>query len=151
MRANTLPSQGNWSLSLRDMERDIIPMCRAFGMAVGESVYFVTLHSSFPRIFPLRKKSGDSSWKGIDMIAAPWGALGGGKYKTPEELKEREKENTLRGGMAASERDIQVSAVLAEVAKELGGEPALASGTLISFLYVPRNDALHPFLSYIFT
>jgi len=27
--------QGNWSLALRDMERDIIPMCRAHGMAIA--------------------------------------------------------------------------------------------------------------------
>jgi hypothetical protein len=30
-------SQGNWNLALRDMERDILPMARAFGMAIGTS------------------------------------------------------------------------------------------------------------------
>ncbi|KAF4592533.1 aldo/keto reductase [Ophiocordyceps camponoti-floridani] len=39
--------QGNWSAATRDFEREIMPMCRAEGMAL-----------------------------------APWGALGGGKFKT---------------------------------------------------------------------
>lgn len=28
-------SQGNWNLTMRDMERDIIPMCKANGITIG--------------------------------------------------------------------------------------------------------------------
>ncbi|KAL1406314.1 putative aryl-alcohol dehydrogenase aad14 [Vanrija albida] len=75
--------QGLWSLSARDLERDIIPMARAYGMAI-----------------------------------APWGALGQGKFKTPEELKERAK---LRGNAPPTEHELAVSAALGKVAAEIGG------------------------------
>jgi aryl-alcohol dehydrogenase-like predicted oxidoreductase len=69
--------QGKWSASLRDFERDILPMARDEGMAL-----------------------------------APWGALGGGAFKTAEQRKAQEGR-----AVPASERDIQVSAVLEAVAK----------------------------------
>jgi len=45
--------QGKWSVLLRDLELDIIPMCKAYNMAI-----------------------------------APWGALGGGQFKTEEQRTE---------------------------------------------------------------
>jgi len=30
-----ITSQGRWNLAQRDMERDIVPMCRHNGMAIG--------------------------------------------------------------------------------------------------------------------
>ncbi|RSH95563.1 hypothetical protein EHS25_000655 [Saitozyma podzolica] len=83
--------QGNWNLALRDMERDILPMARAFGMAI-----------------------------------APWGALGGGRFKEPEELKARAKEKTLRAGLEPTENELKVGQALKEVAHEIGGGVALA-------------------------
>lgn len=85
-------SQGNWSLSGRDCERDIIPMCRTYGMAF-----------------------------------APWGVLGGGKYKTPEELKERAR---LRGGNPPSEADIRASEALMKVAAQVGDNASLTGVAL---------------------
>ncbi|GFZ49516.1 oxidoreductase with NAD+ or NADP+ as acceptor [Saitozyma sp. JCM 24511] len=82
--------QGNWSLAKRDMERDIIPMCRAFGMAI-----------------------------------APWGVMGGGKFKDPEEIKARKEAGTLRAD--PTEDDLKVSQALKEVAQEVGGGVHLAS------------------------
>ncbi|GFZ50406.1 oxidoreductase with NAD+ or NADP+ as acceptor [Saitozyma sp. JCM 24511] len=87
--------QGNWSLALRDMERDILPMARAFGMAI-----------------------------------APWGALGGGRFKEPEELKARAKEKTLRAGLEPTENELKVGQALKEVAHEIGGGVALANVAL---------------------
>ncbi|ODN92759.1 aryl-alcohol dehydrogenase [Cryptococcus wingfieldii CBS 7118] len=75
--------QGLWNVSVRDLERDVIPMCRANGMGL-----------------------------------APWGALGRGKFKSPEELQ---KQSTWRGGSPPSERDLKVSKTLQEVAEEVGG------------------------------
>ncbi|WWD20886.1 hypothetical protein CI109_105363 [Kwoniella shandongensis] len=75
--------QGAWNLSMRDMERDIIPMCRAYGMSI-----------------------------------APWGSLGQGKFKTPEELEARA--NSLRGSAPPTERDLKAAQVLKEVADEIG-------------------------------
>ena len=43
--------QGKWSLADRDLERDVIPMCKSEGMGL-----------------------------------APWGVLGGGIFKTDEEI-----------------------------------------------------------------
>ncbi|WVQ77127.1 hypothetical protein IAR50_006810 [Cryptococcus sp. DSM 104548] len=75
--------QGLWNVGVRDLERDIIPMCRANGMGL-----------------------------------APWGALGQGKFKSPDELQNRSK---WRGGAPPSEKDIKISKALHEVAQEIGG------------------------------
>jgi hypothetical protein len=91
------------------MERDIIPMCRSFGMAIGKSTAL--------------------SHIGADATSAPWGVLGAGKFKDPEELKARAKEGTLRGDLEASEREIKVAQALKEVANEIGGGVALANST----------------------
>ncbi|KAL2127098.1 hypothetical protein VTI74DRAFT_11326 [Chaetomium olivicolor] len=71
--------QGLWSAATRDFERDIIPMCRAEGMAL-----------------------------------APWGALGGGKFKT-----EAQRQSDKKEGRASepSPAEIEVSKALEAVAK----------------------------------
>lgn len=53
--------------------------------------------------------------------------LGQGKFKSPEELKERA--DTLRGGMAPTEKQIQMGKVLQEVAEGIGGNVKLANST----------------------
>ncbi|OTB20742.1 hypothetical protein K445DRAFT_313225 [Daldinia sp. EC12] len=68
--------QGRWNAAARDFERDIIPMCRAEGMAL-----------------------------------APWGALGGGKFKTEEQRK-----SDAGRKIQATEDDIKVSRVLEKIA-----------------------------------
>ncbi|KAK1750903.1 Norsolorinic acid reductase [Echria macrotheca] len=72
--------QGLWSASTRDLEREVIPMCRAEGMAI-----------------------------------APWGSLGGGKFKTDEQRAQK-------GGRAAqaTEKDVLVSKALESVATRKG-------------------------------
>jgi len=69
--------QGLWSASVRDFERDVIPMCHAEGMGI-----------------------------------APWGALGGGKFKSSEHRQSKEGRK-----VEANERDIKISEVLESVAK----------------------------------
>jgi len=71
--------QGRWSAAARDFERDIIPMCRAEGMAL-----------------------------------APWGALGGGRFKT-----KAQREASSREGRAveASQTEKDVSDVLEKIAE----------------------------------
>ncbi|KAK8850717.1 hypothetical protein IAR55_004637 [Kwoniella newhampshirensis] len=80
--------QGAWSLAQRDMERDIIPMCRAYGMSI-----------------------------------APWAVMGQGRFKTPEQLKERA--NSMRGSRPPSDGDLKAAQALKEVADELGGDVRL--------------------------
>ncbi|SPO21990.1 probable AAD14 - Putative aryl-alcohol reductase [Ustilago trichophora] len=58
------------------------------------------------------------------MALAPWGALGQGRFKTPEQVAEREKsQGPLRGGGAAlTEKEKNISAVLHQIGtEELGG------------------------------
>ncbi|WVQ86211.1 hypothetical protein IAT38_008379 [Cryptococcus sp. DSM 104549] len=85
--------QGAWNLGMRDMERDIIPMCRANGMSI-----------------------------------APYAVLGQGKFKTPEELKERA--DKLRGNTKPTEAQLKICEALQEVAKEVGEGVGLASVAL---------------------
>jgi hypothetical protein len=181
-------SQGNWSLAKRDMERDIIPMCRAFGMAVGASIDSIPqltsrflaagflpvcprtstrLLSSHPPLSSPTKPArlhrlslltpqphcnchslhlqfvsfrttidpGSGAWQGTrearwlraNPSTAPWGVMGGGKFKDPDEIKARKEAGTLRSGTEPTEDDIKVSQALKEVALEIGGEIHLAS------------------------
>ncbi|WVQ80661.1 hypothetical protein IAT38_002766 [Cryptococcus sp. DSM 104549] len=73
--------QGMWNVGFRDMERDIIPMARDYGMSI-----------------------------------APYGVLGGGKFRTPEELKKHE---SFRYG-PPSEQDLKIAQTLTDIAKEIG-------------------------------
>ena len=59
------------------------------------------------------------------LAIAPWGAIGGGKFKSQKEIKEREqKGDKLRnfgGGSELNETETKVSAALEKVADEHGG------------------------------
>lgn len=57
------------------------------------------------------------------MALAPWGALGQGRFKTQEQVAEREKtQGPLRGGGGElTEKEKNISAALQEVGKEHGG------------------------------
>ncbi|KAK5987918.1 Norsolorinic acid reductase B [Cladobotryum mycophilum] len=68
--------QGRWSAAEREMERDIIPMCRAENMGI-----------------------------------APWGALGGGRFKTEEQLQTQD-----RRKVEVTDVDIKISKVLETIA-----------------------------------
>lgn len=48
------------------------------------------------------------------MGIAPWGALGGGNFKTEEQWKSDDRRKM--GGMGASETDLKVSKVLEKIA-----------------------------------
>jgi len=58
-----------------------------------------------------------------DDRSAPWGVLGQGKFKTPEQLKAR-----LRGGAQSSEAELKLAEVLQNVAKEVGNGAHPAGG-----------------------
>jgi aryl-alcohol dehydrogenase-like predicted oxidoreductase len=51
------------------------------------------------------------------MGLAPWGALGQGKFKTPEQLASM---STLRGNTPPTAAEVAASRALAEVAEEIG-------------------------------
>ncbi|KAL2256051.1 hypothetical protein VTK26DRAFT_2265 [Humicola hyalothermophila] len=74
--------QGRWSAARRDLEREIIPMCRAEGMAI-----------------------------------APWGALGGGAFKTEEQRAAAAGQGRA---VPATPEEIAVSKALEAVAKRRG-------------------------------
>lgn len=61
--------------------------------------------------------------RSFGMALCPWGALGQGRFKTPEQVAERERtQGPLRGGGGAlTENETKISAVLNEVGQELGG------------------------------
>lgn len=84
-------SQGSWNLLQRDLERDIIPMCRANGMSI-----------------------------------TPYTVMGGGLFRSPEELKARG--DKLRGGYEPSEAHLKLGKVLQEIAQEIGENINLAHG-----------------------
>ncbi len=84
--------QGQWSAAHRDFERDIIPMCRAEGMAL-----------------------------------APWGSLGGGKFKTAEQHTAQES----RANQEYTEEETKVTAALEAVAKRKG---AALTGVAIAYV-----------------
>lgn len=74
--------QGLWNASQRDLEREILPMCQAEGMAI-----------------------------------APWKALGGGTFKTEEQVKNAtDGRKNFYGG--PSDRDKRVVGVLDSIAKK---------------------------------
>ncbi len=76
--------QGQWSAAHRDFERDIIPMCRAEGMAL-----------------------------------APWGSLGGGKFRNAEQR------NAQAGTVSQeyTEEETKVTAALEAVARRKNATP----------------------------
>ncbi|PMB64732.1 Norsolorinic acid reductase A [Beauveria bassiana] len=84
--------QGQWSAAHRDFERDIIPMCRAEGMAL-----------------------------------APWGSLGGGKFKTAEQRRAQEG----RANQEYNEVQTNVNAALEAVAIRKNAAP---TGVAIAYV-----------------
>ena len=58
-------------------------------------------------------------------VLVPWGVLGQGRFKSPEELKSRSR---VRGGGPPDEAELKLCKVLQEVADELGGKYSLANG-----------------------
>ncbi|WVW80648.1 hypothetical protein I302_102634 [Kwoniella bestiolae CBS 10118] len=64
------------------------------------------------------------------MGIAPWNALGGGKFKTPEEIAERKKAGTLRAGAEPTPQQVKAAQALKEVAEELGGDVKLPNVAL---------------------
>ena len=75
--------QGLWNASQRDLEREILPMCQAEGMAI-----------------------------------APWKALGGGQFKTEEQIKTATdgRKRLLNDGQTPSEK--KMVGVLDRIAKK---------------------------------
>lgn len=64
------------------------------------------------------------------MALAPWGALGGGRFQSAKQLKERKEK--LRGGGDLAEHEIRMSEALSKVAAEHGIE----SVTAVALAYV---------------
>lgn len=58
------------------------------------------------------------------MALAPWGVIGQGKFKTPEQIKEAK---ALRGNTQPTEAEIKASEALAEVAAEIGNGASIAA------------------------
>lgn len=61
------------------------------------------------------------------MGIAPWGAVGQGKYKSAEEIKNR-KEEVRYGGQ--TDEEVKISGVLEKVAKEIGNGVSLQAVAL---------------------
>jgi hypothetical protein len=57
-------------------------------------------------------------------MAAPWGVMGSGHFKSPKELEERGQ--SLRGGAGPSDEQVKVCKALQEVADEVGSGTHLA-------------------------
>jgi aryl-alcohol dehydrogenase-like predicted oxidoreductase len=91
--------QGHWSASVRDFERDIIPMCEFEGMAL-----------------------------------APWGSLGRGLYRSPEEFASTRSKGRKMGSQTESSK--AVSAALDEIAKKKGTKI-----TSVALAYVRAKSA----------
>lgn len=64
------------------------------------------------------------------MALAPWGALGGGRFQSAKQLKERKEK--LRGGAELAEHEVRMSEALSKVAAEHGIE----SVTAVALAYV---------------
>ena len=93
---------------MRDMERDIIPMCRNNGMSIGQWSY-----DFFPCVSELTL---------MQHHTQLWGQ---GKFKTAKEL---ESAAALRGGTKPTENELKVGKALEEVAEEIGPDIHLAHG-----------------------
>lgn len=86
--------QGRWNAGSRDFEREIIPMCREEGVSI-------TLNM----IRPGQQLTPEQ------MGLAPWGALGGGAFKSEEQRKSQEGRK-----VQATEQQIKISGVLEKIA-----------------------------------
>lgn len=112
--------QGRWNIMLRDMEREIIPMARHWGMALARKLS--------PLLLP------NPSNANLFLLPA-WDAIGGGKFQTKKQLEERKKNNeNLRSltGPGQTENEEKISAALEKVANAHGIE----SPTAVALAYV---------------
>ncbi|ORY35569.1 putative aryl-alcohol dehydrogenase [Naematelia encephala] len=64
--------------------------------------------------------------RSLGLSLAPYGVLGQGKFKTPQELEKR----SLRGGAKPTEEQIKLSKALQEVAEEIGNGATLTGVAL---------------------
>lgn len=95
--------QGKWNAADRDIERDILPMCRSEGLAV-----------------------------------CPWSSLGGGLFKTEEQIAEMEKEGDKGRGTTfgkPSENHKKATKVLEKIGKSKG-----KSLSVIALAYVMQSQ-----------
>ena len=98
--------QGRWSAAERDLERDVVPLSRADGLAI-----------------------------------APWGALGGGAFKTEAQLEELKKGGEGRAMAVArgiGDEKIAVSRALEKVAKRHRSDGSLHL-TSIALAYIMQK------------
>lgn len=110
-------------MGYRDCEREIIPMCDSYGMAFSEwhiMSISVVHHFGHDMIGHVLEKK-----KMINQEVA-WNVLGGGKFKTPEQLRAG---TDLRADAAPSEADIALATILADMAEEIGQPGNLTGGT----------------------
>lgn len=101
--------QGLWSLTVRDMEREIIPMCRAEGMGIAPwgVVGQVSPRTSSPLASILTRLHRQ------------------GKFKTEAEIAARS--GSVRHGTPQTEAEKNVSKVLEKVAAEIGDGATLGA------------------------
>lgn len=80
------------------------------------------------------------------MALAPWGALGGGKFRTDAEEERRrstgEQGRTLTGNWERNDREKKVSAALEKVAKEVGTEH-ITAGWFLFIKSFNSNSLVH--------
>ncbi|SJX61887.1 probable AAD14-Putative aryl-alcohol reductase [Sporisorium reilianum f. sp. reilianum] len=104
---------------------------RAHGLAqfvVYQGKWNAMEHDFERDIIPMAREFG--------MALAPWGALGQGRFKTPEQVAEREKtQGPLRGGGGAlTEKEKNISAALHKLGQEeLGG--LSITGVALAYVY----------------
>lgn len=105
-------------LGASDMPAWVVASANAYARAHGMAEFVVyqgrwnATQRDFEReIIPMCRKEG--------IALAPWGALGQGRLRTPEQIAEREKElGPLRGGKGQSEAEKATSLTLAKLGKE---------------------------------
>jgi aryl-alcohol dehydrogenase-like predicted oxidoreductase len=103
--------QGEWNIMQRDMERDIIPMCRQDGKfrVCSGMVACLMLNLNFE-----------------GLALAPWNVLASGKFRTDAEEERRrqtgEQGRQLMGPWERNEQERKVSHALEKVASELGAK-----------------------------
>ncbi|KAJ8496076.1 hypothetical protein ONZ51_g1342 [Trametes cubensis] len=106
--------QGLWCIGTRDLEREIVPMCRAEGMGIVP----------WGVLGQVRTRSLAKAPRSCMTRLGPY-LCWQGKYKSEAEMKARTA--PVRYGMPQTEDEKRVSAALEKVAGEVGGGASLAS------------------------
>ncbi|THH13999.1 hypothetical protein EW146_g6282 [Bondarzewia mesenterica] len=114
--------QGQWNLTKRSFERDIIPMAREL-----VSIYIFSVSLSHGR--SLSSKSPIQYCRPLGLALAPWDVLAGGRYRTDAEDKARREAGqtgrtafTQDGQWERNEDERKVSLALEKVAAEVGAK-----------------------------